>query len=150
MWKDAGGLQAIFSCCSKSMSLWDLLLIFAEQCSWGGQQDGPSLSWWLAGAPWGAGGAAGCWKGQLCDERSDTCLLSAGALLQPLGTFKNAVGGMCRVGGCVFWFFFCFVSSLLLFPQASINFLLSETVLMTLGPSLLLLRPGASPCCSHC
>lgn len=47
------------------------------------------------------------------------------------------------LGVVVFWFF-CFVSSLHLFPQTSVKSLLSESVLMTLGPSLLLLRPAVS------
>lgn len=34
--------------------------LFGEQCSWGGQRDSSSLGWWIAGAPWGAEGAAGC------------------------------------------------------------------------------------------
>lgn len=67
----------------------------------------------------------------------------------PWGAFEKAVAACVELEAVVF-IFFCFVSSLLLFPQASVKFLLSEAVLMALGPSLLLLRPGVSLCCSCC
>lgn len=118
MWKDAGGLRAIFSCC-KSMGLCTLLR-GSLGSSARGEGSVTAAAW--AGGLLGLRGVLRELQGAersswLCDRHRVTRVCCLQALCSGhWGTFQKAGGCMCRVGGCGIYFFllcffFAFVSS---------------------------------------